>query len=184
LGKHLALYGDGIEVDRAALNACANGVGYFALLNRVSWLLTILSRIGKFSSMGRVAIALGQHSAKFVLGLEGLQPMVPGSPELNAVMRQAIPADRQKTVFLPVVGDWKGHKKWYRQLGTKGIDLMLKAILGGKHDWVVGSREQGIVAPGHAAPGFGDAPLISSRHITYFEKKRVLARVGGFLKSP
>lgn len=182
LGKHLAIYGQNVQVDRAALCACANGVGYFNLLHHISWLLTILASIGKYSSIGSIAIVLAQHSAKFIAGLEGFKPMMPGSPELKKVLR-AIPKNRKKTLFLPIVGDWDASLvSWYARLSAKGIDLLLRAILNdNNHDWVVSSSKQAIVPPGSAVKGFSPKPFVKSFHTRYFNKEEVPERIKQFL---
>jgi hypothetical protein len=185
LGKHLAIYGKNVQVDRAALCACANGVGYFNLLDQISWLLSILARVGKYSSIGSLAIVLAQHSAKFVAGLEGFKPMTPGSPELKKVLK-AIPQKRKKTLFLPIVGDWDDSlvkdSRWYKRWSAKGIDKLLSTILDDKnHDWVVSSTNQAIVPPGSAVKGFSKKPFVESLHTRYFNKEKVPERIREFL---
>ena len=185
LGKHLAIQGKNVQVDRAALCACANGVGYFNILNNISWLLTILARAGKYSTIGSLAIVLAQHSVKFVASLDGLKPMMPGNPELDKVLK-AIPPKRNKTLFLPIVGDWDDSlvkdSRWYKRWSAKGIDKLLSTILDDKkHDWVVSSTNQAIVPPGSAVKGFNKEPFIESLHTRYFKKKKVPVRIKGFL---
>ena len=185
LGKHLAIYGKSVQVDRAALCACANGVGYFNLLHHISLLLTILARVGKYSSVGSLAIVLAQHSAKFVAGLDGFKPMMPGSPELKNVLK-AIPQKRKKTLFLPIVGDWDDSlvkdSSWYKRWSAKGIDRLLRAILDDKnHDWVVSSSNQAIVPPGSTVKGFSKKPFVESLHTRYFNKEKVPERIKKFL---
>lgn len=180
LAKHLAIRGTHVQVERAAMTACANGVGYFTALRNVSWFLTALGKIGNFSGVGSVAVALAQHSAEVVLGLPGLKAMIPGSPELNAVARRPVPTPRRRTRFLPIVGDWESKSTgWFRDLGPKGVDLFLKAILGSKHDWVVGSSEQSIVAPGHGVPV--PMPLINALHTRYHTEQDTRDRMEKFL---
>jgi hypothetical protein len=185
LGKHLAIYGRNVQVDRAALCTCANGVGYFNLLNHISWMLTILARVGKYSSIGSIAIVLAQHSVKFIAGLDGFKPMIPGNPELKKVLR-TIPQNRKKTLFLPIVGDWDyslvKNARWYARWGAKGIDILLRAILNDKnHDWVVSSTKQAIVPRGCAVKGFIPKPFVKSLHTRYFNKDEVPVRIKKFL---
>ncbi len=185
LGKHLAIYGKNVQVDRAALCACANGVGYFNLLDHISMLLTILARVGKYSSIGSLAIVLAQHSAKFVAGLDGFKPMTPGNSELKKVLK-AIPPKRKKTLFLPIVGDWDDSlvkdSSWYKRWSAKGIDRLLRAILDDKnHDWVVSSSNQAIVPSGSAVKGFSKKPFVESLHTRYFNKEKVSERIREFL---
>ena len=185
LGKHLAIQGKNVQVDRAALCACANGVGYFNILNNISWLLTILARAGKYSTIGSLAIVLAQHSVKFVASLDGLKPMMPGNPELDKVLK-AIPPKRNKTLFLPIVGDWDDSlvkdSRWYKRWSAKGIDKLLSTILADKeHDWVVSSTNQAIVPPGSTVKGFSKRPFVESLHTRYFNKEKVPERIRGFL---
>ncbi len=187
LGKHLAIYGKNVQVDRAALCACANGVGYFNLLDHISWLLSILSRVGKYSSVGNLAIVLAQHSAKFIAGLDGFKPMMPESPELDAVLKP-VPKKRKDTLFLPIVGDWDKSlvkdSRWYKRWSTKGIDKLLSAILNDvNHDWVVSSTNQAIVPAGSAVKGFSKKPFVQSLHTRYFQKEKVPKRIREFILS-
>jgi len=185
LGKHLAIRGKNVQVDRAALCACANGVGYFNILNNISWLLTILARAGKYSSIGSLAIVLAQHSVKFVAGLDGFKPMMPGNPELDKVLKP-VPPKRNKTLFLPVVGDWDDslvrESRWYKRWSAKGIDKLLSTILEDKeHDWVVSSANQAIVPSGSAVKGFTKNPFVQSLHTRYFQKEKVPERIKEFM---
>ena len=148
-------------------------------------MLTILARAGKYSTIGSLAIVLAQHSVKFVASLDGLKPMMPGNPELDKVLK-AIPPKRNKTLFLPIVGDWDDSlvkdSRWYKRWSAKGIDKLLSTILDDKkHDWVVSSTNQTIVPPGSAVKGFSKEPFIESLHTRYFKKKKVPVRIKGFL---
>lgn len=185
LGKHLAIYGKNVQVDRAALCACANGVGYFNLLDHISWLLSILSRVGKYSSVGNLAIVLAQHSAKFIAGLDGFKPMTPESPELKAILKP-VPKKRKDTLFLPIVGDWDKSlvkdSRWYKRWSAKGIDKLLSTILDDdNHDWVVSSSNQAIAPSGSTVKGFSKKPFVDSLHTRYFNKEKVPVRIREFL---
>jgi len=155
------------------------------ILGNISWLLTILARAGKYSSVGSLAIVLAQHSVKFVAGLDGFKPMMPGNPELKKVLK-AIPKPRKKTLFLPVVGDWDDSlvrdSRWYKRWSAKGIDKLLSTILDDKeHDWVVSSTNQAIVPSGSAVKGFSKKPFVESLHTRYFQKEKVPERIKEFM---
>jgi hypothetical protein len=58
--------------------------------------------------------------------------------------------------------------------------LILKAMLGGEHDWVVGTANQGILAPHTILTGYTPTPY-SSWHTTYYDLAKVRDRVQDFL---
>ncbi len=184
LAKHLAIYEPGFEIERAAMTACANGVGYMRTLQNVSRFLSVMRRLLRFSTAGDTVVALAQHSVEFVASLPGLKVMTPGSDELAAVMRKAIPGARTQTSFMPVMGDYDRRlveqERFFKRFALNGLDLIIKAILGAQHDWVVGSANQAILANGYLAPGALTVP-IRTWHTEYYALDEVRTTIQTFL---
>jgi hypothetical protein len=184
LGKQLAIYGDGLQVERAAMTACANGVGYFRFARGLSRFLTVLYRLSLLSTVGSVIVSLAQHSIDAVLGLDGLQVMIPGSKELLRVAQASVPAGRTQTVFLPIVGDYRKalaeDDRMFRRLALGGLDLVLKGMLGAQHDWVVGTAEQRLFSPGSVLKDYQPVP-VPTWHTTYYDHPAVRDRAWRFL---
>lgn len=184
LAKHLATRGRWFEVERAAMTGCANGVGYMRTLGNVARFLSVMRRMFGFTGAGDLVVALAQHSVNFVHKLPGLAVMDPRGAALLEVMRTPIPAPRTQTQFMPIVGDYDrrlvNEERFFKRLAMNGLDLIIKAILGGQHDWVVGSAEQAIVAPGHMAPGSILTP-VSTWHTGYYGLDGVRERVQAHL---
>lgn len=174
-GKYLTLHMSAAHVQRAALVACANGVGYFTAGRRIARLLSIL-RAGTVAVPAlRWILALAQHSGEFLMDQPGAQLMTPGSDRLKAVL--ANPIARPLPVQLPVVGNFDrslvGEERFFRRWAERGLDAVIKTILGRQHDWVVGTREQFIVAPalypaGWDAEGLTPARIHPCRHSGFF----------------
>ncbi len=186
LAKHLAIYEPGLEIERAAMTACANGVGYMRSIRNVSRFLSIMRRFLRLTTAGDMVVALAQHSVEFVANLPGLKVMTPDSDELRAVLRVPMPAGRTQTAFLPITGDYdRGlveQERFFKRFALNGLDLIIKAILGSQHDWVVGSSNQGIVAGGYLAPGSLSVP-IKTWHTEYYSLESVRSTIQSFLLS-
>lgn len=126
LGKQLAIREPGLEVRRAVLGACANGVGYLSAARLVAMFLSVLKRLLVSSPGGALVTAIAQHSIEFITTLPGLRAMAPGSPELAAVANSPVDAGRYPTAFLPIVGDFDRqlveHDGYFKRLGATGLD--------------------------------------------------------------
>lgn len=184
LTKHLAIRAQGMQVERAVLVACANGVGYFRVARGLSRMLSVLYRLSRLSTIGSAIVALAQHSIDAVLSFNGLKVMIPGSKELASVMTTAVPRGRVQTRYLPIPGDYDralvSEDGFFKRLGASGLDLVLKAILGGQHDWVVGTKNQGILAQGAGLPNY-TPKLVQTIHTSYFGKPQVRATIQSYL---
>lgn len=184
LGKHLAIQDPTLQVERAAMAACANGVGYFTAAQGLSRFLSVLYQFTRSSLVSSVIVALAQHSIQAVLELPGLNIMIPGNPELLALERAPIPLNRQQTTFLPVIGDYTERvvsgSNFFKRWVDDGIDLIIKAFLGKQHDWVVGTSEQQIFDPALVLTGYLPKPF-PAWHTTYFDSEAVRARIESFL---
>lgn len=187
LAKHLAVRGRFFEVERAAMTGCANGVGYMRALSGFARFLSVMRRLLGFTGAGDLVVALAQHSVDFVRKLPGLEIMDPDGASLAAIVRATVPAARTQTQFMPIVGDYDRRlvheERFFKRLAMNGVDLVIKAILGGQHDWVVGSAEQAIVAPGHLAPGSILTP-VSTWHTGYYGLEEVRERAQAHLLRP
>jgi hypothetical protein len=122
--------------------------------------------------------ALAQHSGDFLMRQPGSVLMTPGSDALNEVLRPFPPGEAP--TFLPIVGNFQrglvGEQPFHRRWLARGLDLLLKPILGVQHDWVVGTRQQYIVEPNSYPSGWAkDKPMPRhvhpSRHSEYFSKR-------------
>jgi hypothetical protein len=195
LGKYLALYCSPLHIRRGALVTCANGVGYFTAARHVARLLSVLRASTTAVPVLQGLMALAQHSAEFVLRLPGSQLMDPKSDRLEEVLES--PSEPTPT-FLPVVGDFSAnlvaHRGFFRRWSERGLDLFLKLILRGKHDWVVGTKEQYILPEACYPPGWKPNNLRptrihTTRHSGYFVSSNgrvrnpAPARIERFLKT-
>jgi pimeloyl-ACP methyl ester carboxylesterase len=184
LAKHLALRCPGIEVERVALIACANGVGYMRAIANIARFLSVMRRLLRFTGAGDIVGALVQHSVEMISELPGLKVMTPGDAELKALMNAPISAGRCKTVFFPIIGDYdRGlakDERFFKRMALNGLDLLIKAFLGKQHDWVVGAAAQAIVAPGHLGPFVLETP-IQTWHTDYFRRPETQRAINEFL---
>ncbi len=192
LAKHLMLHTGAFPARRAALAACANGVGYLTAGHRISKLLSVLRAGARGSQpiLGSI-LALAQHSGEFLLGLPGSRLMTPGSDRLAAVLKPLPQPTRP--ILLPVVGNYTADlsrdRRFFRRWAERGLDLLLKAFLGRQHDWVVGTREQYIMDPECYPAGWNPERsakrhIHAARHSDYFHADRTQApeRVRKFLE--
>lgn len=141
-----------IPLGKGALVACANGVGYFTAGWRVAKFLSVTRRLLKRSpspvaaKIGAFVTGLAQHSAEFFLKLPGSVAMTPGSDFLQSLAGKP-PLVQPK--FMPVVGDFKKslvrEDPLFKRWAAYGLDVVIMAILGRRHDWVVGSEQQAFV---------------------------------------
>ena len=195
-GKYLALNASPLHIRCGALAACANGVGFFTTGRRIAKLLSILRTTSAAAPVLKGLMALAQHSGEFLMNQPGARLMTPCSDRLEAVLRS--PAGPNPAKFLPVVGDFRSdlvaHHRFFRRWAERGLDLLLKPILGNQHDWVVGTAEQYIVAPecypeGWSAEDLTAARIHTARHSGYFITKNsdvpnpAPARIERFLRT-
>lgn len=82
LAKHLAIRGEGFEIERAAMTGCANGVGYMRTLGNIARFLSVMRRLVGFTGAGDLIVALAQHSVEFIGTLPGLE----GNPSAIGVL--------------------------------------------------------------------------------------------------
>ena len=68
----------------------------------------------------------------------------------------------------------------FKRWGARGLDLLLKPILGMRHDWVVGTKKQYIMPRGTLPPGFKPKKfkrhMLPARHSDYFYAERTEAQ--------
>lgn len=172
-----------VPVRKGAFVSCANGVGYFRAGRFVTKLLSASKLMLKGTGHPVLSYITGiaQHSAENLLNLPGSLAMTPGSDALKAVAEVAPP---MPVTYLPVVGDFgkKGlrGRNPFKRWGARGLDLLLKPILGMRHDWVVGTKRQYIMPRGTLPPGFKPKEfkkhMLTARHSDYFYAARTDAR--------
>ena len=147
----------------------ANGVGYFTLGSYVSKGLSVWKKTSS-EPVGKIISAIAQFSVDFFLEQPGCLVMTPKKKELTVIL-DAKPR-YPNTTYKAVVADWEKSlvdDKWWKKLTSMGLDAIIKLILGSKHDWVVGAREQGITPKGQSKP----KKNISSIHTKNFNLEYV-----------
>jgi len=149
-------------VDKLMSFSGANGVAYFKLGSSLAKGLSVLKMM-KVSGVEEMITGLAQFSAEFFLQLPGSQQMTPNHPKLLKILN-AVP--NPNTKYLAVCADWnKGLIKNSLKSAVAQIsDGYMKLILGKKHDWVVGLKEQSIT-PNNAFPVIE----IMSDHVSNFD---------------
>ena len=137
------------EVGKVLTFSGANGVGYFTTGAYVSKGLSILKKTLN-EPVGKIITAIAQFSVDFFLEQPGCLIMTPKNPKLNAIL-DATPINPD-TKFKAVVADWNKSlvEKWWKKVASIGLDAVIMLMLGRKHDWVVGSKQQGITPQGHS----------------------------------
>ena len=138
-------------VGRVMTFSGANGVGYFLTGARISKWLGILRKVVN-GPVGKVVTALAQFSVDFFLSMPGTQQMTPNSPRLKRVL-EANPVD-PNTRYKCAVADWDKSllDPGLKRLVSRGLDAIIRTMLGYRHDWVVGSVEQAISPEGFSDP--------------------------------
>ena len=185
MGKHLTSSVPNIIVNRGALVAGANGVGYFSVGWKVTKFLSIFKKLNPGTS-GAFISGIAQHSAEWLLKRPGCQAMTPGSDALTNILNARRPNNRQHLYrFLPIVGDYTSNLaegRWNR-IKMNAMDWVIKLALGPKHDWVVGSKAQAIVKPGlHSRQYINHkGKIYPARHSDYFGKTDVKNVLFNFL---
>lgn len=187
VAKWMALKG-AAPIRKSAFVSCANGVGYFRAGRFVTKLLSATKLMLKGTGHPVLAYLSGvaQHSGESLLNLPGSLSMTPGSDALKAVAEVEPP---MPVTYLPVIGDFgkkalRGRNP-FKRWGARGLDLLLKPILGMRHDWVVGTKKQYIMPRSTLPPGFKHREfkkhMLPARHSDYFyaartEAQQVIAR--------
>lgn len=151
------------EVDKVMTFSGANGVGYFEKAKYVSKGLSALKKMLP-STIGKLITAIAQYSVNYFLNMPGCLQMTPGKPRLTKVLNatQVNPA----ISYQAVAADWNRslQPKWYKRWIAMGVDAIIMLILGRKHDWVVGFKEQQITPSSHSKPAIS----ITSMHTKNF----------------
>ncbi|MFA9480040.1 hypothetical protein ACERK3_17320 [Phycisphaerales bacterium AB-hyl4] len=193
LGKWLSLYEDAFPVQRGALVACANGVGYFTAGSRVAKGLSVLRAInsGTAGPTRAAILAVAQHSAKWFLNQPGCRLMTPQSNRLAAVLEKP---NQPFPQFLPIVGNFQrelvSHNGLIARWLQRGLDLAIKPILGRQHDWVVGTKQQYILAdesyPSQPKRWLANVidhnRVFTARHSDYFGNPKIQRRISTYLR--
>ncbi len=85
--------------------------------------------------------------------------------------------------YLPVIGDFTkkvvADEGLFKRWGARGLDLLIKPILGRRHDWVVGTKAQVIMPRSTYPQGYDPRDIkrhfLPARHSDYFYKARTKA---------
>jgi hypothetical protein len=138
------------KVDHILTFSGAYGVGYLTRARQLAKGLSMLKYVIP-PPAGVYVAALAQFSVKYIAGLPGLDAMAPRGKRLNKVMKSN--HLNPETTLQTVAADWKP------RLAPPGrrpvsfiLDASLKLILGWKHDWVVGFKNQQLAHKSSTAP--------------------------------
>lgn len=148
--------------------ACANGVGYFDTGRQIARFLSIWKVFlgGSGNPLGAAVVGLAQFSAEYFLQLPGCQQMTIGSDRLNNIINSVPSGASKQVVIQPIIGDWDAslveNEGLIKRLAERGLDLLIKSMLGKEHDWVVGTEKQRIAPAGALAP-----IQVRSMHVRY-----------------
>lgn len=186
IGKYAGQYVPQFRINRGALVAGANGVGYLS----AGWMVTkLLNTYRQFTPPDQTTFIAGiaQHSAEWFLSQPGPRAMTPGSDELKEILTR-IPNPTSTPAYLPFVGDWeRDPNQGWRGWVSAAIDVLAKPFLGWEHDWVVGSNKQDIYFPGDLPPtndvprGFPSNNRFPYMHIKYFDKADIQDNLFAYL---
>ena len=167
LAKYLTADGkDYFKADKVIMFSGANGVGYFTLGEYISKFLSVMRRIS--GPGGKAAFALLQFSADYFLAQPGSQLMTPGHEKLEDLLNMK-PNDAQ-TEYYNIVSDWNNtlNKQLTGKIFGSGLDVIIKLILGMKHDWVVGCNSQQLYF--NTQGNYRMPREIVSMHAKYFDR--------------
>jgi hypothetical protein len=169
-----------IKLNKAALIACANGVGYFTTGAYIGRLLGLFRNTAS-NPIATIILGVAQYSVKAFLNMPGCLQMTIGDEKLEKLLK-AKPNNYHKSLsILTINGDWDRFlvdNKLKRILAV-GLDMLIKTMLGHKNDWVVGTERQRITYSSHA---FG-AVEVSSDHLSYLIKDETIGDVHEILNN-
>lgn len=188
VGKWMACNAPQLPVDKGALVACANGVGYFNTGGDVAKFLSIARMLFKGTGHPGLALisGLAQHSMEAFLKMPGCQAMTPGSPFLTSLLDTPPGACLPQYLFF--AGDYdkslSKQEGLMRRWAEFGLDWVIGKMLGYNHDWVVGTKEQRIVEPGYSALNrpSGWTNTFTARHWEYFGQDGTRDPLSAFLR--
>ncbi|MBC8173855.1 MAG: hypothetical protein H7X71_08120 [Chitinophagales bacterium] len=144
-----------MPVDKAILIACANGVHYFDVGQKISKFLSLLRSAMRIMGGGAHLagiISFAQFSADYFLKLPGSELMTINHDRLKFITGRK-PVWPTTKIF-PITDDWDRKLQddvgWVRRMTGRGFDLVLKKIVfkGMEHDWVVATDHQKIMPEG------------------------------------
>ena len=145
----------------------ANGVGYYKSGKFVAKGLSILRKLIPGPTSKLIA-SLAQFSAEFFLELPGNQQMTPENERLLKILKAKLinPRTRVQTI----AADWNKSLITHpiKRPFARVMDGVIKLILGPKHDWVVGFREQEI-----SPDSIDNTIQITSMHVKNFDLEYV-----------
>ncbi|PCH98002.1 MAG: hypothetical protein COB85_02335 [Bacteroidetes bacterium] len=176
VGKYLAccFQNDKLPINKAALITCANGSGYFDTGKMIGKMLSIFKKSASSSGnpIGGIILGIAQFSVEFFLDQPGCRQMTISSNRLNNILNSVPKPHNQTMQFKAITGDWDKilvkHSGLFKKWGFRGIDLIIKSMLGKEHDWVIGTREQKILPPGYD----GNIVQVRSFHTQYLNSDK------------
>ena len=177
VGKYLICLSDNpsLPVHKAALIACANGVGYFTTGAYIGKLLGAYKVFTAGNPISSIILGIAQFSVDTFLQTPGCQLMTPCSPRLKTILTAVPQANNQSIIFQPIVGDWDKilADGFMKRIAEQGLDLIIKTMLGDENDWVVGTCNQKILPNGYRTP-----PIqVMSGHTCYLDTDKTIGNV-------
>lgn len=168
-----------MRLNKVMMFSAANGCGYFRV---GSYLSKGLSAWKKSASgvVGKIILAIAETSVEFVLQLDGCRDMTPrnmGNSTLDVILSKR--PNNRNTIYKNVVADWNKslHDKFWAKLWRTPTDLVIKAALGWRHDWVIGCKSQELV-PDHSRSKRVRQLDVRSIHGGYLNKEYIQNKRG------
>jgi hypothetical protein len=171
VGKYLVclMDSDQLPVRRMANIACANGVGYFDVGRNIVHFLGIYKSVllAGGNVLPGLITGLAQFSADYFLHQPGCLQMTINDPSLTQILNAKPRTNQNKIRIQPIVGDWDASlvadHPLFKRLAERGIDAIIRHLLGEENDWVVGTAQQRI-----AMADYSNAPVqVRSMHVKY-----------------
>jgi hypothetical protein len=185
VGKHFICVDPNaaLPVRKAALIACANGVGYFTTGAYIGKLLGVFRALNAGNPIATAILAIVQFSVDTFLQLPGCQQMTIGSNRLQNVLNAVPHGVNTNVKFQTIVGDWDRvlteNEKWGKRMLDLGLDLIIQPMLGHENDWVVGTEKQKILPAGYEV-----APIqVTSCHTIYLDTSPTIRDVHHLLEN-
>lgn len=169
-----------IKLNKAALIACANGVGYFTTGAYIGRLLGWF-RNSATNPIATIILGIAQYSVKTFLNMPGCLQMTIGDEKLENLLKSQPTHYHDSLSILTVNGDWDRFlvDNRLKRILAVGLDLLIKPMLGHENDWVVGTHRQRLTYNSNA---YG-AVEVSSNHLSYLIKDETIGDVHEILNN-
>jgi hypothetical protein len=166
--------------------SAANGCGYFTTGRLISAGLSLWKKSAS-GPAGKIVLALLQLSVDYILKQPGAVLMSINHPKkvLDSIL--SAKPNNPNLVYKCVVSDWDscllGQSTWLKRTGNVTLDVIIKANLGAKNDWVIGCQRQEII-PQHSVALRAPTEYRRAVHGRYLELSYVRDTECNALKDP